>query len=153
MATGAVTVAWRKRRNKEGKQRIDWLTDNLIAVLLLLLHTWQQQMVHGGAAMEMSKSNRSISSFAAVSFTPIGFLFFFVWVWVIAALSCSQLTEQTNSRVKQTTPLSIYFFPGQILSPPHLHFTREPPNELRFSNSSGASIECEAEGNTGPVCI
>jgi hypothetical protein len=49
-------------------------------VLLLLLHTWQQQMVHGGAAMEMSKSNRSISSFAAVSFTPIGFLFFFVWV-------------------------------------------------------------------------
>ena len=33
----------------------------------------------------------------------------------------------------------------------YLHFTKEPPDELRFSNSTGARIECGASGHPEPV--
>ena len=33
----------------------------------------------------------------------------------------------------------------------YLHFTKEPPDELRFSNSTGAKMECAASGHPEAV--
>ena len=49
----------------------------------------------------------------------------------------------------------IYPFRLADVAPPprsgYLHFTKEPPDELRFSNSTGAKMECAASGHPEPV--
>ena len=64
------------------------------------------------------------------------------------------LTVRTADVIYAASLASIYPFRLADVAPPrsgYLHFTKEPPDELRFSNSTGAKMECAASGHPEPV--